>query len=119
MNSLRPEETLDNLFRRALKPTAEALPPADAWRGILDVVQADQLSQTQAPSVEPLPKLSLVAHILRLFRWRRTASWVNSFSRVYPPSSSDLRCAGPGGGCSPSPFTGVFVTELFELRLAS
>lgn len=119
MNSPSVDQVLDDLFRRALESTAEASPPVDAWHSVAKAVRQahPSLAIIEPSGNRQTRSISKLAG--RLLRWRRATSWVHSFKRLYPPSASDLKRGGPGGRYRPSPFAGVFVTDLFELRLAS
>jgi hypothetical protein len=100
---------VDNLFRQALKPFAEAAPRRDGWERIV----AD---------------LHMTPH-RRILRWlkglrrtpelRRLLFWVDSINTFYATSPSQPFCIEPGGRCHPSPFVGLMAKQVLDLRLAS
>jgi hypothetical protein len=111
--------SLDDLFRQGLQSTLEAEPPADSWAKIAEAVR-ERRSVTASPvHTEGIRWPKPIEFIKRILHRRRVASLAYGFNSSYPPSVSDLRCGGPRGSCRPSPFAGVFATELLELRLAS
>ena len=111
---------LDELFRQALEPAAEAQPSVDVWERVVREIR-------DAPAVRHTsPRQVSVAHIapqpLPMWRaphWRRFISWVHGYNTLYPPSTNNLVRIEPDGGYRPSPFAGVMVKRILDLRLVS
>lgn len=98
MNSHKTPDELDELFRQALHPLGDAHPPKGLWRRVLRQVRVTR---------------PFWGHLL--FSWMRGLS-----AQLYlPPSTNQPRCVGPGRKCTPSPFLGVMVTQMVDLRMAS
>lgn len=103
MNSHKTPDELDELFRQALRPLGDAHPPRGAWRRLL----------RQICVMRPFWGHVLWGHVL--FSWMRGLS-----AQFYlPPSTNQPCCVGHGGKCTPSPFLGVMVSQMVDLRMAS
>ena len=116
MSSHRFDTALDDLFRQALAPVADQEAPANAWKRLVRAVQM--------PPVERTAWETLLARLVPSQRgysaaWHRLTSWVQCFVTTYPPSSYHLTYWGSDGRRHPSPFAGVVVPQMLDLRHAS
>ncbi len=97
MSSREFDNPIDDLLRQALQPFAETKPPNWVWPRVLREVSAAPFS-----------------------RWSRLLSRLSVFDVIYaPPLSSETSCVEPGGRFLPSPFPGMIMKQIFNLRVAS
>jgi hypothetical protein len=128
------DSLLDDLFRDALQPAAQATPPEDAWPRVtraLPVVPAALQLPSDAEILFRESWWSWISRsvltiapfwrvpVWRRSRWHRVVSWVHGYETVYPPSTSSLVCLEPDGRCQPSSFASVMAKQVLDLRLAS
>jgi len=116
MSSRKFDTALDDLFRQALAPIADQEAPANAWDRLVCAVQM--------PPVERTAWGTLLERLVPTRRgysaaWHRLTSWVHSFTTYYPPSSTYPTYWGRDGKRHPSPFAGVIVPQIFDLRYVS
>ena len=100
---------VDELFRQAFKPFNEMTPPHNSWDRIVVRLRANPHRHVGGWLKGLTCTLSL----------RRLISWGQGVNTYYAISSSRPFCSGPEGRCYPSPFLGMMVKQVLDLRLAS
>jgi hypothetical protein len=97
MSSREFDNPIDDLLRQALQPFAEAKAPNWVWSRVLREVSTASFS-----------------------RWSRLLSRLSVFDVIYaPPLSSQSYCVESEGRFLPSPFSGMIMKQVFNLRVAS
>lgn len=95
--NLRSKDTyLDSLLRQAMQPYAHVRPPEAVWRRVSRRIW------------EGVPG-----------RWHGLFSWLWSPFIAQRHLSHQPSYFEVGGRCTPSPFLGVMVKQMLDLRLAS
>jgi len=115
MSSPKFDTALDDLFRKALAPTADQEVPADAWDRLVCAVQIPPVERTAWETL--LERLGPLQRGYSAARHRLT-SWVQCFI-IYPPSSTHLTYWGSDGRYHPAPFASVALPPTLDLRHAS
>ena len=133
MSSREFDGMLDNLFRQALYPFAEAEPPVRVWRRVLRAVRWMR-ARSEASIDHPLlaaltafaglPVIANLAAIVGLpaafFRFLSSFSGMKGSNVMYVPLFSNRAyCVDQNGRCLSSPFWDITLTHMFDLRLAS
>lgn len=97
MNSREFDGPIDDLLRQALQPFAEATPPAGVWRRVRRQVSTVPFAW-----------------------WSRLWPRLSVFNVSYAPSfPSQSYCIEAEGRFLPSPFSGMIMKQVFNLRLTS
>ncbi|HQE93885.1 MAG TPA: hypothetical protein PLH19_14325 [Anaerolineae bacterium] len=97
MNSREFDGPIDDLLRQALQPFAEAPPPVRVWRRVRRKVSTAPFAW-----------------------WSRLWSRLSVFDVIYaPPLPSQSYCIESEGRFLPSPFSGMIMKQVFNLRLTS
>ncbi len=114
MSSPEPYRSIDVLFRQALAPLAETVPPPGQWERLAATIQG-------VPSRRGA--FAGAAHILGTLRAQvfqdRWRVWIRGLGAFHPVYDLDLIHVMPHGGCWPSPIAAMMVKSVWGLRLAS
>jgi hypothetical protein len=133
MSSPSSDKLLDDIFRDALQPMAQAEPPGDCWPRIVGALPSYPAHLPIAGDTGEAPRglwRRWIDRVLprkpvwqttgwRVPRWHKVVSWVHAYETAYPPSTSSLVCLAPDGRCRPSSFASVMVKQVLDLRLSS
>ena len=121
MSSREFDGMLDELFRQALCPFAEAEPSVRVWRRVLHAVhplstgfEASVVQQVFTGLLAPAGLKAAFSHCLEFL-----SGLTGSNVTYVPLFSSRVYCVDRSGCCPTASFWDITWTQMFDLRLAS